>query len=61
MPDEPPVYDGFPSGRAVLVDAATLDEALVSRGFEIEVASETVTKPREIGQRVTVNALYRKL
>jgi SAM-dependent methyltransferase len=58
--DEPPVYEGFPSGRAVLVDQDSLDEAMSDHGLRPEEPSTTVTKVTESGRRVTVNALYRK-
>ena len=58
---EPLVYDGFPSGRAVLVDSATLDREMARYDLVLAAPSEVVTTPREIGQRVTINALYRKL
>lgn len=54
------VYEGLPAGRGVLLDAETLDAELASFGLEPELASETVTGQAEHGQRVSVNALYRK-
>ena len=61
VPGEPLVYDGFPSGRAVLVDSATLDREMARYDFVLAAPSEVVTTPRDVGQRVTINALYRKL
>lgn len=57
---EPLVYEGFPSGRAVLMDEATLERELARYGLALAAPAEVVTKPREPGQRVSVNALYRK-
>jgi SAM-dependent methyltransferase len=58
---EPLVYDGFPSGRAVLVDAPTLDTEMARYDLVLAAPSEVVVTPRETGQRVTINALYRRL
>jgi SAM-dependent methyltransferase len=60
VPGEPGVYDGFPGGRAVLLDARELDAAWAERGLYPEVESETVRVELEPGRRVSVNALYRK-
>ncbi|MFW6206096.1 MAG: class I SAM-dependent methyltransferase [Gemmatimonadota bacterium] len=61
VPGEPHVYTGFPAGRAVLVDAETLDRELATRGLRPEVPSETVRVDLEDGgRRVSVNALYVK-
>lgn len=60
VPDEPGVYEGLPGGRAVLVNAPTLDEALARRGLHPVTPSKTVRVETEHGRRVTVNALYRK-
>ena len=57
---EPLVYEGFPSGRALLVTAEKLDAALETRGLLPVVPSETVITPTDTGRRVTINALYRK-
>lgn len=57
---EPGVYDGFPAGRAVLLEAEELDAAWAARGLHPEVPSETVRVELEDGRRVSVNALYRK-
>lgn len=62
VPGEPFVYEGFPGGgRSVLMDARSLDAELERLGFEPEVETRTVTRRLEIGRRVTVNGLYRKL
>lgn len=58
VPGEPDVYDGFPAGRAVLLDAAALDAAWSAHGLEPVVPSETVRVELEKGRRVSVNALY---
>ena len=55
---EPGVYDGFPGGRAVLLEAAALDLAMAAHGFEPEAPTETVRVELERGRRVSVNALY---
>lgn len=57
---EPGVYEGFPAGRAVLLDAGALDRAWSERGLRPEAASETVRVELEEGRRVSVNGLYRK-
>lgn len=60
VPDEPGVYDGLPGGRAVLVDAEALDEAMSRHGFVPVVPSETVRVDTERGRRVSVNAFYER-
>ena len=60
VPGQPHVYDGLPGGRAVLVDAPTLDAALAERGLRPEEPSDTVRVETEGGRRVTVNGVYRK-
>ncbi len=58
---EPHVYDGFPAGRAVLLEADTLDAEWAARDLEPVVESETVRVDLEDGtRRVSVNALYEK-
>jgi len=57
---EPRVYEGFPAGRVVLLDAETLDAEWAARGLLPEVPSETVRVELETGRRVSVNALYRR-
>jgi len=61
VPGEPLVYEGFPSGRAVLVEPATLDHEMARYDLALAAPAEVVTTPREPGQRVSINALYRKL
>ena len=59
VPDEPNVYDGFPSGRAVLLDAETLDKEWSRHGLAPVVPTETKRVDLEDGtRRVSVNALY---
>lgn len=58
--DQPHVYEGLPGGRAVLVDASTLDAAMARRGLRPDEPSDTVRVETERGRRVTVNGLYRK-
>ena len=60
VPGEPHVYEGFESGRSVLMDAATLDAELARHGFSCVVPT-SVARPRvEVGRRVSANGLYRK-
>ena len=61
VPGDPNLYDGLPSGRSFLVDASTLDAEMRRFGLEPVVASRTVRVETGSGQRVTVNALYRKV
>ncbi len=60
VPGEPDVYDGFPSGRVVLLQAEALDREWSARGLVPVVPSETVRVELEQGRRVSVNALYEK-
>lgn len=60
VPGESDVYDGFPAGRAVLMEAEALDAAWAERGLRPVVASETVRVELDEGRRVSVNALYEK-
>lgn len=60
VPGEPDVYAGFPAGRAVLMDAATLDRTWAEHGLRPVVPSETARVELDEGRRVSVNALYRK-
>lgn len=55
---EPHLYEGFPSGRASLVEADTLDVEVRRFGLVPVQSSTTVTVTTEVGRRVTVNALY---
>jgi SAM-dependent methyltransferase len=56
---EPGVYEGLPGGRAVLLEAESLDAAWAARGLAPEVPSETVRVERDGERRVSLNALYR--
>jgi SAM-dependent methyltransferase len=60
VPGEPGVYEGFPGGRTVLLDATALDAAVARHGLMPQVPSETVKVETERGRRVSVNALYVK-
>jgi SAM-dependent methyltransferase len=57
---EPGVYEGFPGGRVVLLDAGALDAAVARHHLRPEVPSETVRVEADGGRRVSVNALYRR-
>ncbi len=56
----PHVYDGFDAGPMFLLEAAELDAEMARHGLLTVGPTETVVTPTEAGQRVTVNALYRK-
>jgi SAM-dependent methyltransferase len=57
---QPHLYDGFESGRSVLVDASTLDSELARHGLS-PVVPTSVARPKvEIGRRVSANGLYVK-
>ena len=58
VPGEPDVYEGFPSGRVVLLDADELDRRWATHGLVPAVPSQTVRVELEEGRRVSVNALY---
>ena len=55
---EPNVYDGFESGRSVLVDAATLDAELARFGLTPLEPTRTARPRVETGRRVSANGLY---
>ena len=55
---EADVYEGFPSGRVVLLGADELDRRWSAHGLVPVVPSETVRVELEEGRRVSVNALY---
>ena len=57
---EPHLYDGLTADRSFLVDQATLDAEMRRIALEPLVTSRTVRVETRSGQRVTVNALYRK-
>jgi len=60
VPGEPNVYEGFWPGRHYLVGSAVLDAEMARRGLETVEPTQTVVVPLDSGQRVTINALYRK-
>lgn len=60
VPGEQDVYEGMPDGRAVLVEAHQLDADMARLQLVPEVPSATVRVTTDAGQRVSVNALYRK-
>lgn len=55
------IYEGLPGGRAVLLEAAELDEAWAERGLRPVEPTETVrVELDQGGRRVSVNALYER-
>ncbi len=60
VPGEPHVYEGFESGRSVLVDAATLDAELARHGLACVVPTAIARPKVETGRRVSANGLYAK-
>jgi SAM-dependent methyltransferase len=60
VPGAPHMYEGIESGPLYLLAAEELDAGALRHGLVPVVPTETVTVPTELGQRVTVNALYRK-
>jgi SAM-dependent methyltransferase len=56
----PGVYIAFGSERLLLLEQDELDAEMSRHGLEVAEPSTTVTKKTDAGQRVTVNALYRK-
>jgi len=56
----PHVFEGMHSGRHVFVGPADLDAAMTRLHLQPVVPTVTVIVPIESGQRVTINALYRK-
>lgn len=58
---EPHVYEGHSSGRLFLLSASDLDAYMERHGFESVTKTETVRVKTEMGERITVNALYRKI
>ncbi len=60
VPGEPDLYEGFDSGRHVLVDAAGLDREMARFGL-LPLQETRTARPRvETGRRVSANGLYRK-
>jgi SAM-dependent methyltransferase len=60
VPGEPHVYEGFESGRSVLVDPGTLDADLARHGLSCVVPT-TLARPKvETGRRISANGLYAK-
>ena len=60
VPDAPHMYEGIEAGPLFLLEAEELDAGVRRHGLVPVIPTETVTVPTELGQRVTVNALYRK-
>ena len=60
VPGEPNVYEGFESGRSVLMDAPTLDADLARFGLTPLEATRTARPKAETGRRVSANGLYGK-
>jgi len=57
---QPHLYEGFESGRSVLVDASTLDCELARHGLSPIVPTSVARPTVEIGRRVSANGLYVK-
>jgi SAM-dependent methyltransferase len=57
---EPGVYIGFGRERLFLLEQDELDAEMRQHGFKPEVETVTVTREVEKGERVVVNAIYRK-
>jgi len=57
---EPDVYIGFGSERLFLLEADRLDAEMSRHGLNPVQPSDTVTRKTDAGERVVVNALYRK-
>ena len=60
VPGEPHVYEGFKSGRSVLVDSSTLDAELARHGLSCVVPTALARRNVEVGRRVSANGLYVK-
>ena len=58
VPGEPYVYEGFESGRCVLVDSQTLDAELARHGLSCVVPTTVARRNVEVGSRVSANGLY---
>jgi SAM-dependent methyltransferase len=61
VPGEPHLYDGLTTERHYLVEADVLDDEMQKRGLEPAEPTDTVIVPLDMGRRVTVNGLYRKI
>jgi SAM-dependent methyltransferase len=57
---EPDVYEGLPSGRHTLFEAAEHDAEMARVGLVPRTPTETVVVELDVGRRVSVNGLYRK-
>lgn len=60
VPGEPHLYEGFESGRSVLVDAETLDAELARHGLSAVVPTVLARPKAEVGRRVSANGFYAK-
>jgi len=60
VPGERHLYEGMPGGRSVLLEPEELDRGVAEFGFEPEVETTVGRTVTDRGQRVSVNALYRK-
>ena len=58
--EEPHVYEGFGAGPMFLLEAEKLDAEMACLGLLPVVPTKTVIIKTDPGQRVTVNAMYRK-
>lgn len=56
----PHVFEGFSRGRAVLIEAPTLDAEMARRGLLPVTPSVIASGETERGRRVSVNACFRK-
>lgn len=61
VPGEPNVYEGFESGRSVLVDAPTLDTELARFGLTPLEPTRTARPKAETARRVSANGLFVKV
>jgi SAM-dependent methyltransferase len=61
VPGTAHVYEGADAGPLYLLEADELDAEMARRDLVPVAPSETVVRPTDVGRRVTVNALYRKL
>ncbi len=59
IPGEPHLYEGFPAGRATLLEPDVLDAEMRRYGFVTEVATTVGRTITGETRRVSVNALYR--